>query len=97
MYSKEFWIIYTSHSTSHVPPTLITSCKLSRLRKKQHISNLSIMFVSEYVGEKFHKDLRAFHIGKVFRGSEVGDMLGHLIQHERLVIASPPTAMEKEQ
>ena len=55
------------------------------------------MFVSEYAGEKSHKDLRAFHIGKVFRGSEAGDMLGHLIQHESLVIASPPTAMEKEQ
>ena len=55
------------------------------------------MFVSEYVGEKSHKDLRAFHIGKVFRGSEAGDMLGHLIQHESLVIASPHTAMEKEQ
>lgn len=54
------------------------------------------MFISEYVGEKSHKDLGAFHIGKVFRGSEAGDMLGHLIQHERLVTASPPTAMEKE-
>lgn len=54
------------------------------------------MFISEYVGEKSHKDLRAFHIGKVFRGSEAGDMLEHLIQHERLVTASPPAAVEKE-
>ena len=54
------------------------------------------MFVSEYAGEKSHKDLRAFHIGKVFRGSEAGDILGHLIQHKRQVMASPPTAVEKE-
>ena len=54
------------------------------------------MFVSEYVGEKSHRNLGAFHIGKGFRGSEAGDMLRHLIQHESLVTASPPTAMEEE-